>query len=44
MSAENDERGINVRHLELVGSPEQHIGEGVHQSFWGEQYIYPDDP
>ncbi len=35
-----DDLGIDVRHLELDGPPEQHIGEGVHQNFWGERYIY----
>ena len=35
-----DDLGIDVRHLELDGPSEQHIGEGVYQNFWGERYIY----
>ena len=36
--------GIDVRHLELGGPPERHIGEGEYQNFWGERYIYRQTP
>ena len=32
--------GIDVRHLELAGPPERHIGKGIYQNFWGERYVY----
>jgi len=32
--------GIDVRHLEMDGPPEQHVGDGVCQNFWGERYVY----
>jgi uroporphyrinogen decarboxylase len=35
-----DSLGIDVRHLEVVGPAERHIGQGVYRNFWGEQYIY----
>ncbi len=39
-----DDLDIDVRHLELDGPSEQHIGEGVYQNFWGERYIYRQTP
>ncbi len=39
-----DDLGIDVRHLELEGPPEQQIGGGVYQNFWGERYIYRQTP
>ena len=32
-----DALGIDVRHLELDGPSERHIGKGVYQSFWDER-------
>jgi hypothetical protein len=39
-----DDMGIDVRHLEISGPPEKQIGEGIHQNFWGERYIYRQTP
>jgi uroporphyrinogen decarboxylase len=39
-----DDLGIDVRHLELDGPPEQHVGRGVYQNFWGERYVYRPTP
>jgi uroporphyrinogen decarboxylase len=39
-----DDLGIDIRHLELDGPPERHIGDGVYQNFWGERYVYRQTP
>ncbi len=39
-----DSLGIDVRHLEIEGPAESHIGQGVYQNFWGERYIYRQTP
>lgn len=39
-----DELGVDVRHLEIPGVPEQAVGGGVYQNFWGERYVYQPGP
>jgi len=39
-----DELGVDVRHLKVPDLPEQAVGGGVYQSFWGERYVYRDTP
>lgn len=36
--------GIDVRHLEAPVPPEQAVGPGVFQNFWGERYVYRSTP
>jgi uroporphyrinogen decarboxylase len=36
--------GIDLRHLEAPGPPEQPLGNGVFQNFWGERYVYRPTP
>jgi uroporphyrinogen decarboxylase len=35
-----DDLGVDVRHLEIPSLPEQPLGGGVFQNFWGERYVY----
>ena len=35
-----DELAVDVRHLDAPGPPEQPLGEGQFQNFWGERYVY----
>ena len=39
-----EELQVDIRHLEVPGPPEQAIGGGVFQNFWGERYVYRDTP
>jgi len=39
-----DELGVDVRHLHVPTLPEQPIGGGVFQNFWGERYVYKQTP
>ncbi len=39
-----DDLGIDLRHLEIDGPPEQPVGNGIYQNFWGERYIYHQTP
>lgn len=39
-----DDLGIDVRHLEIAGPPEQPVGDGLFQNFWGERYVYRETP
>ena len=36
--------GVDIRRLEAPGPPEQEIGQGVHQTMWGERYVYRPTP
>lgn len=35
---------IDIRHLEVPGPAELHLGNGLCQNFWGERYIYRTTP
>ncbi len=39
-----DDLGIDVRHLDLPSPPEQPLGGGLYQNFWGERYVYRQTP
>lgn len=39
-----DELGVDVRHLEVPSLPEEQVGSGDYQNFWGERYIYKHTP
>jgi len=39
-----DDLGVDVRHLEAFSSPEQEVGPGLWQNFWGERYVYQPTP
>jgi uroporphyrinogen decarboxylase len=39
-----DSLGIDIRHLEALPPPDQMIGGGVFQNFWGERFIYQPTP
>ncbi|MCX7428707.1 MAG: hypothetical protein NTW96_24155 [Planctomycetia bacterium] len=39
-----DALGIDVRHLEAAGPAERALGDGLHQNFWGERYVYRQTP
>ena len=39
-----DSLGIDVRHLDAPAPPEQALGEGLFQNFWGERFIYQSTP
>ena len=39
-----DELEIDVRHVDVPALPEQDMGGGVFQNFWGERYIYRSTP
>lgn len=32
--------GIDLRHLQVPSLPEQPLGNGLYQNFWGERYVY----
>lgn len=38
------EFSVDIRHLNALTPPEQNIGRGVYQNFWGERYIYRPTP
>ncbi len=31
---------VDIRHLDAISPPEQEVGEGIYQNFWGERYTY----
>jgi uroporphyrinogen decarboxylase len=39
-----DDLGIDIRHLKMATPPEQDVGGGVRQNFWGERYVYQATP
>jgi uroporphyrinogen decarboxylase len=36
--------GVDVRHMDAPGPPEQPLGDGVYQNMWGERYVYRPSP
>lgn len=39
-----DDLSFDIAHLETPPEPEQEVGDGVFQNFWGERYIYQPTP